>query len=54
MRQILDGGSVFPGAEVGKLVGTIARLFDPDKPFHANYKVTARVEEIRSLIRDGR
>jgi hypothetical protein len=52
-KQRLDGASAFPGAEVGKLVGTIGRLFDPDKPFHANHKVTARVEEIRSLIRDG-
>ena len=52
-KQRLDGASAFPASDIGKLVNTVGILFDPDKPFHAHRGLAARVEEIRSLIRDG-
>lgn len=52
-KQRLDGESAFPATGIGKIAGTIRTLFDPDKPFHSHPQLTARVEEIRSLIRDG-
>src|SRR5690606_2714241 len=43
----------FPATEIGKIAGTVATLFDPDRAFHAHPRLVVRVEEIRSLIRDG-
>jgi hypothetical protein len=44
----------FPANEVGKLAQVVGVLFDPDlPPPHARLEVKARVEEIRSLVREG-
>ena len=48
-----DGEGAFPATEIGKLVHTVAALFDPNKPFEARHDVLVRVEELRSLVRDG-
>jgi hypothetical protein len=48
-----DGEGAFPATEIGKLVHTVAALFDPNKPFDARHDVLVRVEELRSLVRDG-
>jgi hypothetical protein len=48
-----DGEGAFPATDIGKLVHTVAVLFDPDKPFDARPEVLVRVEELRSLVRDG-
>ena len=52
-KQRLDAASAFPAGEIHQLVSTIGTLFDPDQAFHAHPALLARVEEIRSLIRDG-
>lgn len=44
----------FPANDVGKLAQIVGVLFDPDLPLpHARLEVAARVEEIRSLVREG-
>lgn len=48
-----DGEATFPANEIGKLIHTVAALFDPGKPFDARPDVLVRVEELRSLVRDG-
>ena len=52
-KQRQDGEGAFPANEIGKLVHTVAALFDPNKPFDARHNVLVRVEELRSLVRDG-
>lgn len=44
----------FPANDVGKVAQIVGVLFDPDLPLpHARLEVGARVEEIRSLVREG-
>lgn len=44
----------FPANDVGKVAQIVGVLFDPDLPLpHARLEVEARVEEIRSLVREG-
>jgi AIPR protein len=44
----------FPASDVGKVAQIAGVLFDPDlPPPHARLEVKARVEEIRSLVREG-
>ncbi|MCP4694570.1 MAG: AIPR family protein, partial [Desulfobacterales bacterium] len=50
----LRGGANFPQTGVEKLIQAIRLLFDPDAVFTANLQLTMRIEEIRSLVRDGR
>lgn len=52
-RQKLDGEGAFPANEVGKMIRTVSVLFDPDRPLHVHPELEARIEEIRSLVRDG-
>jgi hypothetical protein len=52
-KQRQDGAATFPANEIGKLVHTVDALCDPNKPFHARHDVLVRVEELRSLVRDG-
>ena len=49
----LDGTSNFPENDVQKAVNTVATLFDPAKKVELNKKIAPKVEEIRSLVRDG-
>lgn len=49
----LNGTSNFPENGVQKAVNTIATLFDPSKQIEMNDKIAPKVEEIRSLVRDG-
>lgn len=49
----LDGTANFPENGVQKAVNTIATLFDPSKQIELNNKIAPKVEEIRSLVRDG-
>jgi len=49
----LDGEANFPENGVQKAVNTVATLFDPLKEVELNEKIKPRIEEIRSLIRDG-
>ena len=49
----LSGVSNFPENGVQQAIATVAGLFDPARQLALNDKLAPRVEEIRSLIRDG-
>jgi hypothetical protein len=49
----LDGTANFPENGVQKAVDTTRVLFDPSRRVHLNEKIAPKIEEIRSLIRDG-
>ncbi len=49
----LDGTANFPENGVQKAVNTVQVLFDPAKEIDLNPLLTPKVEEIRSLVRDG-
>ena len=49
----LAGTANFPENGVKSALQTIATLFDPDKQVLMNPRIKPRIEEIRSLIRDG-
>ncbi|MBI5141566.1 MAG: AIPR family protein [Nitrospirae bacterium] len=49
----LSGTANFPENSVQKAVNTIATLFDPSKHIEMNDRIAPKVEEIRSLVRDG-
>ena len=49
----LEGVANFPENDVQKAVNTVATLFDPAKKIKLNKKIAPKVEEIRSLVRDG-
>ena len=52
-RRDLTGSSPFPSSEIQKLLATIGGIFDPESSLPLHAKLLARVEEIRSLGRDG-
>lgn len=53
-KQNLEGDSHFPEDGIAKLIRAIWALFDPAAPLHfLNERLLTKVEEIRSLIRDG-
>ncbi|HSO00587.1 MAG TPA: AIPR family protein [Candidatus Nanopelagicales bacterium] len=52
-RRDLSGQSGFPANSVKKIVGTVGALFDPDKPLTLGAELRPKVEELRSLVRDG-
>jgi hypothetical protein len=49
----LTGSANFPENGVQKAVNTVTVLFDPAKKIELNNKIAPKVEEIRSLVRDG-
>ena len=49
----LEGQANFPANSVQKAVDTVGVLFDPYRPVALNEKIAPRIEEARSLIRDG-
>ncbi len=49
----LRGVANFPENGVQKAVNTVATLFDPAKKIELNDRIAPKVEEIRSLVRDG-
>lgn len=49
----LEGTSNFPENGVQKAVNTVQVLFDPFREIEMNKRLEPKVEEIRSLIRDG-
>ena len=52
-KQNLNGTDNFPENAVEKAVGTVQVLFDPLREVTMNDRLAPRVEEVRSLIRDG-
>lgn len=49
----LDGTANFPENGVQKAVNTVQTLFDPAKKINLNPLLKPKIEEIRSLVRDG-
>lgn len=49
----LEGGAHFPENDVRKAITTVGTLFDPNKHIALNDLIRPKVEEIRSLVRDG-
>jgi len=47
------GASNFPENALVRMIGTVGHLFDPDAVLDVNDAVKKRMEEIRSLVRDG-
>ncbi len=52
-KQDLAGSANFPQNGVEKLIQAIRYLFNPDSEITVNPLLSTRIEEIRSLIRDG-
>ena len=52
-KQNLEGNANFPQNGVEKTIQAIRYLFDPDSVITANPLLKKRIEEIRSLVRDG-
>lgn len=52
-KQDLDGRSAFPANAIKKLIGTVGSLFDPNRPLSARAELEAKIEDIRSLLKDG-
>lgn len=52
-KRALDGDGGFPESGVVKLVHALPILLDPGREFSANLRLTACIEQIRSLIREG-
>lgn len=53
-QKNLDGNSTFPESGVSSLIRAIQVLFDPQAQLQpVNPRLLSRVEEVRSLIRDG-
>ncbi|MFM9963549.1 MAG: AIPR family protein [Planctomycetaceae bacterium] len=52
-KRDLNGVSTFPQNGVEKLIQAVRYLFDPDATISTNPQLTQRIEEVRSLIRDG-
>jgi hypothetical protein len=51
--QNMEGKSGFPQSGIIKLTDAIRVLFDPDIPLNVNRSLKIRIEEARSLVRDG-
>ena len=49
----LEGSANFPENAIKSLIALVSNIFDPDKAFSMNPRLAPRIEEIRSLIRDG-
>ncbi|MCA9704277.1 MAG: AIPR family protein [Myxococcales bacterium] len=52
-KQRSDGESAFPASEIPKLRMTVGALFDPAATLELRPQLMPRIEEIRSLVRDG-
>ncbi len=52
-NQNMQGAKGFPQDGIIKLLNAIAVVFDPDKELNVNPALQARVEDARSLVRDG-
>lgn len=49
----LNAASAFPENSIKNLLVLLGNIFDPDKSFSMNARLAPRIEEVRSLIRDG-
>lgn len=49
----LNGQAHFPENAIKNLIALVSNIFDPSKVFNMNPRLAPRIEEVRSLIRDG-
>lgn len=52
-KRTLDGDGTFPETGIEKMIGAVRTIFDPGTGYTANHRLTTRVEELRSQIREG-
>ena len=52
-RRDLSGDSAFPENDIVRMIDAIGTLFDPARPVQLNRRLNARIEEIRSFVKDG-
>ncbi len=52
-KRSLAGEAAFPENGVVKMLGAIQTMFNPNTVYRANDRLTKRIEELRSLIREG-
>ena len=52
-RQDLGGNSAFPENGIAGMIDAIGALFDPAQPVQLNRRLNERIEDIRSLVKDG-
>ncbi len=52
-KQNLEGQNEFPENDIKKAINTISTIFDPDKHVDVNEKLKPKIEDVRSLVRDG-
>ncbi len=52
-HKSLDGSAHFSENSVKNMIALVGNIFDPNKSFEMNPRLAPRMEEVRSLIRDG-
>ena len=52
-RTSLSGHAAFPENGIAQMIDAIDVLFDPERPVTLNRRLNERVEEIRSLVKEG-
>ena len=52
-KRDLGGESAFPENGIAGMVAALGALFDPAQPVRLNRRLNERVEDVRSLVRDG-
>ena len=52
-RTSLSGDAAFPENGIAQMIDAIDVLFDPERPVTLNRRLNERVEEIRSLVKEG-
>ncbi|MFM2042556.1 MAG: hypothetical protein RLY86_1132 [Pseudomonadota bacterium] len=52
-KRTMDGDGTFPEGGLDKMFGAIRTIFNPTATYTANDRLEKRVEELRSLIREG-
>ena len=52
-RRDLRGDAAFPENSIARIIDAISALFDPGEPVTLNTRLSQRVEDIRSFVKDG-
>ena len=52
-KRDLGGDSAFPETGVADLIDAVGALFDPARPVRLNRRLSERIEDVRSLVKDG-
>ena len=52
-KSDLGGAAAFPEHGVARMIDAIGALFDPSLPVHLNRRLSERIEDVRSFVRDG-